>query len=238
MKAAHIRELDGVRGVSILLVLATHLLPLGPKALQLNAMTGLMGMSLFFCLSGFLITRFLWDNPDVQVFLVRRLARILPLLALYAVLVLGLVLGRWDAVWGALTATLNYRDALLFDGSAHLWSICVELHFYLGIALAVALAGRRGFWIVPLATLAVLAWRIHAGAEVSIRSHERIDEILVGSLWPWPWPVPITRWRGPCGSGRCGRPGPRWRFGWPLAILWAETLPICAPMRRCWSWPG
>ena len=89
-KAGHIRELDGVRGVSILLVLATHLLPLGPKALQLNAMTGLMGMSLFFCLSGFLITRFLWDNPDVQVFLVRRLARILPLLALYAVLVLAL----------------------------------------------------------------------------------------------------------------------------------------------------
>lgn len=180
--SGHIRELDGVRGVSILLVLATHLLPLGPKALQLNAMTGLMGMSLFFCLSGFLITRFLWDNPDVQVFLVRRLARILPLLALYAVLVLGLVLGRWDAVWGALTATLNYRDALLFEGSAHLWSICVELHFYLGIALAVALAGRRGFWIVPMATLAVLAWRIHAGAHASIRSHERIDEILVGSL--------------------------------------------------------
>ena len=35
--------LDGWRGVSILLVLSSHLLPLGPKRWQLNEMAGPMG---------------------------------------------------------------------------------------------------------------------------------------------------------------------------------------------------
>ena len=51
--------LDGWRALSILLVLAAHLLPLGPKSLGLNDAVAPMGMALFFTLSGFLITRFL-----------------------------------------------------------------------------------------------------------------------------------------------------------------------------------
>ena len=51
--------LDGWRATSILLVLGSHLLPLGPKVLGLNEAAGAMGMALFFTLSGFLITQFL-----------------------------------------------------------------------------------------------------------------------------------------------------------------------------------
>jgi peptidoglycan/LPS O-acetylase OafA/YrhL len=43
--------LDGWRAVSILLVLAAHMLPLGPKRLIINVMVGSIGMSLFFTLS-------------------------------------------------------------------------------------------------------------------------------------------------------------------------------------------
>ena len=68
--------LDGLRATSILLVLACHLLPLGPKALRLNDVAGAMGMSLFFALSGFLITSALIKNPNVQEFIERRLVRI------------------------------------------------------------------------------------------------------------------------------------------------------------------
>lgn len=39
--------LDGVRAVSILLVLLAHTAPLGPKPWLLNAMAGRMGMALF-----------------------------------------------------------------------------------------------------------------------------------------------------------------------------------------------
>ena len=63
---ARLDALDGWRGVSILLILACHLLPLGPKSLQLNDMAGPMGMAIFFTLSGFLITRFLLHRPIVK----------------------------------------------------------------------------------------------------------------------------------------------------------------------------
>src|SRR5260370_7518042 len=75
--------LDGLRAISILLVLACHLLPLGPKVLRLNETAGAMGMSLFFALSGFLITSGLMKNPQIFEFLVRRLSRILPLAYAY-----------------------------------------------------------------------------------------------------------------------------------------------------------
>ena len=78
MSGPRLEVLDGWRGISILCVLAAHLLPMGPKVLQMNAMFGLLGMSLFFTLSGFLITSFLLKDPPVSDFLVRRFFRILP----------------------------------------------------------------------------------------------------------------------------------------------------------------
>ena len=66
--------LDSWRGISILLVLATHLLPLSPKSWRFNEMAGPMGMALFFTLSGFLITRFLLHHDSVVDFLTRRAA--------------------------------------------------------------------------------------------------------------------------------------------------------------------
>src|ERR1700677_5011163 len=75
--------LDGLRAVSILLVLASHMLPLGPKILQLNLTAAAMGMSLFFALSGFLIMSGLRHNPDVLEFMVKRLSRIVPLAYAY-----------------------------------------------------------------------------------------------------------------------------------------------------------
>lgn len=187
MKQAYVPELDGVRAFSILLVLATHLLPVGPASLRLNGMTGLMGMSLFFCLSGFLITRFLHDSPAISTFLTRRIARIVPLLLLYAVIVAGLMFQRWDTFLGIVLFYLNYSDPLIFKGVSHLWSICVEGHFYLAIALVIAFFGRRGFWAVPVAAVIVLILRIDAGAYSNIRTHLRVDEILSGSMLALIW---------------------------------------------------
>ena len=61
--------LDGWRGISILCVLAGHMLPLGPKFLQFNEMIATTGMSLFFILSGFLIVSMLVRNDNVASFL-------------------------------------------------------------------------------------------------------------------------------------------------------------------------
>jgi len=75
--------LDGWRGISILCVLAAHILPIGPKFMQLNSTFGPLGMALFFTLSGFLITNLLLRNPSVIDFLIRRFFRIIPLAWLY-----------------------------------------------------------------------------------------------------------------------------------------------------------
>lgn len=64
----HVHVLDGWRGISILLVLAAHLLPLGPKIWHLNVAAGVAGMVLFFVLSGFPITSFLLKEKTIPDF--------------------------------------------------------------------------------------------------------------------------------------------------------------------------
>lgn len=173
--------LDGVRAASILLVLAAHTLPLGPKSLSLNAAAGKMGMSLFFCLSGFLITKFLMEGQPLGVFALRRVSRIVPAAALY-ILVLFAFFGLPEvALWTNLLFVSNYVHAGLSGGPVgHFWSLCVEMHFYLAICLAVAIAGRRALYAIPVAALAVTLIRVDAGAYVNIKTHLRVDEILSG----------------------------------------------------------
>ena len=108
--------LDGLRAISILLVLAAHMVPLWPKPLQLNWAAGAMGMSLFFALSGFLITTLLLHNPDVVEFAAKRLGRVVPLA--YAYLFLVCVVLQWDPgafLWSALFL-LNYMPSQFFNG--------------------------------------------------------------------------------------------------------------------------
>ena len=161
--------LDGLRAISILLVLACHMLPLGPKTLQFNDTAGAMGMSLFFSLSGFLITSTLLHNASVLEFMVKRLARILPLAYAYAFFVFTFV--HFDpsaALWTA-SFLINYFPSYMVDGlNNHFWSLCVEMHFYAAIALIVLFGGRKGLWIVWPACLLISAIRIHGGAYIAI----------------------------------------------------------------------
>lgn len=180
MQNHRIEMLDGWRALSILLVLAGHWLPIGPKQWQLNGATAATGMVMFFVLSGFLITRLLLSNPDVPNFLIRRLFRIVPL-AYVAMMVL--------AVWnvsdlGILSSNLLFLANLppqhLFAGGEHLWSLCVEMQFYIGIAVIVAFAGRKGLYSIPILALCVTGLRIAQDAEMSIITWQRVDEILAG----------------------------------------------------------
>ena len=112
-EATHLPELDGLRGLSILAVLAAHMLPLGPKWLGLNAMSGMIGMSLFFGLSGFLIVRFLHEKPDPLDFFARRVARIAPLVFVVSVCYALLLEQRPDTFVGANLYVLNYWHSAL-----------------------------------------------------------------------------------------------------------------------------
>lgn len=174
--------LDGWRGLSILLVLAAHLLPVGPKALQGNRTAGVLGMTMFFALSGFLITRFLLTHDSVLDFFIRRLARIVPL-AWLAILVAFTWFGATAEQYAAnLLFVANLPPTQLLQQGSHVWSLCVEFQFYVAIALTVALLGRRGLLLLPLACVAVTLHRINVGVHVSIVTYERIDEILAGGV--------------------------------------------------------
>ena len=173
--------LDGLRALSILLVLATHMLPLGPKLLRLNETTGPMGMSLFFVLSGFLITTTLMRNADLNEFVIRRLTRIIPLAYAYTLFVFTMISFDPDNIFWTFSFIVNYFPDHLNSYNAHLWSLCVELHFYFAIALVVLIGGQRAIWIVWPACLAITAWRVHTGAYIEIETHLRVDEILAGA---------------------------------------------------------
>jgi peptidoglycan/LPS O-acetylase OafA/YrhL len=173
--------LDGLRAISILLVLAAHMLPLGPKVLQLNSTAGPMGMSLFFSLSGFLIASTLIGNPNIYEFIVRRLTRIVPLAYAYLFFVFTIMSFDPDKLFWTAAFLANYSPAHLNGYNAHFWSLCVEIHFYLAIALAVLIGGQRAVWLVWPACLAITALRVTSGAYIEIPTHLRADEILVGA---------------------------------------------------------
>lgn len=180
-KVGYVLCLDGVRAASILLVLAAHTLPLGPKSWLLNGVAGRMGMALFFCLSGYLITSMLYRKPQIGPFLAKRVMRIVPALALYLAVLLAFFGLPPSSAALNLAFVSNYAVSGLGGGPvSHLWSLCVEMHFYLVIALLVLALGRNAVWLVFPAAFAVTGMKIEAEAISNINTHLRVDEILVG----------------------------------------------------------
>src|SRR5215212_4562930 len=89
MNLSHIKELDGLRGIAILLIIVWHyFVSLVPRELMGEDLWNQLaitwsGVDLFFVLSGFLIGRILLFNKDsknyFKTFYIRRSLRILPL---------------------------------------------------------------------------------------------------------------------------------------------------------------
>ncbi len=180
--SSRFEALDGFRAISILLVLGTHMLPLGPKKLQLNEMSGFMGMALFFTLSGFLITHQLHQRHNVASFFIRRLFRILPLAYITILFTAWLVHGSTEQVLTSLAFLQNYRTEGRMVELMHFWSLCVEIHFYLFIGLLMWVTRFRGFMVLPFAWLAMVISRTWVDPRGTMLTHVRVDEILSGCL--------------------------------------------------------
>lgn len=174
--------LDGWRGLSILFVLAAHFLPLGPKEWQLNSTAGPLGMALFFTLSGFLISHFLLNHSSVTDFLIRRFFRIVPLAWLYLFVALLISQASTESYLAHFLFYANWPPMQVGGVTAHIWSLCVEVQFYIGIALLVALLRQRGLLLLPLLCLAVTLYRVVNDVHIAIDTLFRIDEILAGSV--------------------------------------------------------
>lgn len=198
---SNIPGLDGVRAVSILMVMLSHS--------GLHVVPGVLGVTIFFFLSGFLITSLLLDEYgkhgtiDIPQFYVRRVLRLYPSLLIYVGIVLaGLLLLRREidltGLAGALFYFANYLYA--FDTNAlqafglHLWSLSVEEHFYLFFPpLLLLLLGKRLPLVAPLAALCIvpLLLRLTVASATSTQFYSnyttaatemRFDSILFGSV--------------------------------------------------------
>ena len=181
---ARIPELDGLRGVAILLVLIWHYVSTDPHAPDSAWMLRPLwsGVDLFFVLSGFLIGGILIDarhSPRLfSTFYGRRAARIIPLywvlLGIYALLIGAERLGYEPIVPGLASPRLPAFTYLLFlqnfwmastDGLGALflaatWSLAVEEQFYLVLPIVIRRVSTRTLtWICLGSVVAAIVFR-------------------------------------------------------------------------------
>jgi len=193
LSSFHIPSLDGMRGGAFLLVFFGHALP----AALLRFVPPAFGVTVFFVLSGYLITTLLRKEFDksgtvsLRDFYFRRALRILP--PFYIVLALSSLLTHVHAVEGqvALPAigayvlhAANYWHIYrgldgIPGGTSVYWSLSVEEHFYLLFPLLYwgmrrwRLSARQQLGVIVGLCAAVLVWRgVLSG--VLHADHERI----------------------------------------------------------------
>lgn len=197
----------------------------GPRLLP----GGFIGVDLFFVLSGFLITRILvaeverTGGIDVRRFAVRRVRRLVPVLAvavagtLTALALLGTLPPLVDTATiagGTLGYVSNYQQAagwVYVPELSHTWSLAIEGQFYLFWPLVILVLARlrvpRWAWVVLLGAAMVVVW-VHRASmwtdqahylPLYLRTDTRIDVILAGCvlglLAAWGWLRPAhSRW--------------------------------------------
>ncbi len=203
----HVPSLDGVRAIAALMVMFFHffqnLTPnnTGVSLLKTLSSFGQTGVSLFFVLSGFLITRILIrEKNQTCIFFVnfyfRRSLRIFPLYYFYLILVFVIIpfnhhveipdLSKQIYHWVYLqdfAITFNWD----FVGPVHFWSLAVEEHFYLFFPLIVYYLKEKylvyALAAIILSSIIVRYFLTKAhGYEVFYFTFSRLDELVLGAI--------------------------------------------------------
>lgn len=214
---AYRRDIDGLRAISVVLVVIYHAFP---SALP----GGFVGVDVFFVISGFLIGSIIVSEMEqggfqYTRFLLRRVRRIMPalVLVLAATLAAGYFLlvpedfvaaGR-SVVAGSLFVAnlLFWSESGYFDVAAeskpllHLWSLAIEEQFYLLWPVLLWFAWRRdgargrSLWAVALMSLALcLVWTTHDPNGAFYGPLTRFWELAAGTLlglWLRGYPLPV-----------------------------------------------
>lgn len=199
----YVAGLDGLRAASVSMVILGHV-GLG------DLIPGGMGVTIFFFISGFLITRLLWAERDAHGgvdllrFYGRRTLRLLPemlVLLLVLTFIVGPLLNQPMQPLQALAGLTYWTNYYIISGmgdctncavTGHLWSLAVEEHFYLVMPLALLLCGfvpRRLAVLFVITIIGAAAWRTYAYTVLHVSevytykaTESRIDSIAWGCL--------------------------------------------------------
>jgi len=207
VKLGYQPALDGLRGISIAIVVVSHTSGGWPHA-------GL-GVDIFFVLSGFLITTLLLEEWEAtgsisrRAFYRRRALRLLPALlaGLLAFVAITIVAGAFGvatstvprALVGALVSAsyfANFVQPALPEALRHLWSLALEEQFYLFWPIALAACLIRGLTprrialilagAVALIAAHRLALTLSTSGPATVRLYYfpdvRFDSVLVGAF--------------------------------------------------------
>jgi peptidoglycan/LPS O-acetylase OafA/YrhL len=139
--------LDGLRGIAVLLVILMH-------AGLLHDGAGTAGVTLFFVLSGYLITTILrLEHHDTgrinfRAFYGRRVRRLLPALAVYLIVTAAVLLSAGQSLRPVALAAGYASNFALASGNdlgalSHTWTLSLEEQFYFAWPLLLPLVARR-----------------------------------------------------------------------------------------------
>lgn len=206
---ARVLQLDFLRGIAILLVIAGHRVlsseGAGPFRPFVNCLyrIGWSGVDLFFVLSGFLIGGLLFKEVytrgslDVGRFIVRRLFKIWPSYYVYlALLALGIAftsLPLIDYAGAPRSLIPNLLHIQNYTGArrSHTWSLSVEEHFYLFLPLLLlAVLPRRRSEISSIPAIPIVAGIVMVSClalrVLTFKLHGRLpdDQFNVTYLYP------------------------------------------------------
>jgi len=191
------RDIQFLRGVAVLLVVLYHLEIPGFG-------NGYLGVDIFFVLSGYLMAQ-LYDKTPPGTFLLRRFKRIAPAYVVtvgLTTLIVGAIAlpadanQRFDRLWFDLFALSNlafflensYFDREAFKPLLNLWSLSIEIQYYLLVPLLLPLLRRSRMLLVVVLSVSVLAATILLTISPKISFFllpGRIWEFLVGAFIAW-----------------------------------------------------
>ena len=198
-----IASLNGLRAISVIIVIGSHLATSVSTPSSISGISqlfngylfdGALGVRMFFCISGFLITHLLLSEKDrtgkisLKTFYIRRTLRIWPVL--YVFVLFLFVMSQTTALTitpcqyvTALTFTKNHGCSSWIDG--HLWSLAVELQFYAIWPAVIVLCSTRT--VIKLAVAAILIAPVSRLVEASADLPRwwltsNIDTLMCGGL--------------------------------------------------------
>ena len=206
-----IPSLDGIRAIAVALVFFAH------NDLE-NVVPGGLGVTVFFVLSGYLISTLMRTEYaatqalDYRAFYLRRFLRLMPplvcVVALVGILAAFAVIDGAFSFGGLLAVLFYYGNYFVITndfnglpaGLGVVWSLAVEEHYYLfypPLAAVLLRSGRKGLSagvLLALCTLVLgwrcwLVWHGASAAHLTMATDTRVDAILIGCM--------LALWRNP-----------------------------------------